>query len=118
MSAIERAKPPGCTCQYPRVILRNMNGHDPSCPVYQEWARRWQAAEDANPQTYSNHRILVAFDVLAASREDAERILEAEIDHQFHGTRTVAYVGFEAAGGRADQALRWGRGRPQRRRGW
>lgn len=31
-------KPANCTCQYPEIIIRNMNGHDTSCPVYIEWA--------------------------------------------------------------------------------
>ena len=30
-------KPFNCTCQYPEIVFRNMNGHDVSCPVYQEW---------------------------------------------------------------------------------
>lgn len=34
-------KPKNCTCRYPEVILRNMNGHDPSCPVYIEWHKEY-----------------------------------------------------------------------------
>jgi len=98
MSA-ELVKPPGCTCQYPRVVCRNMNGHHPSCPIFQAWRRRLDAERAKNqppPDAYANHRILAAFDVKATSREEAGRLLDAEIDRQFRGTRVVAYVGFEA----------------------
>lgn len=37
MSDVE--KPTDCTCEFPRVVARNMNGHDPSCPAYQRWAQ-------------------------------------------------------------------------------
>ncbi len=32
-----------CTCNYPDVICKNMNGHDPSCPVYQAWWREFRS---------------------------------------------------------------------------
>lgn len=35
-----RAKPTECRCPYPNAVARNMNGHDPSCPVYQRWRER------------------------------------------------------------------------------
>jgi hypothetical protein len=35
---MQREKPESCTCQYPTVICRNMNGHAPDCPVYIAWA--------------------------------------------------------------------------------
>lgn len=36
-----KAKPDNCICLYPDVILRNVNGHDESCPVYQIWAKQF-----------------------------------------------------------------------------
>lgn len=30
-------KPANCTCKVPEVVMRNINGHDPACPVYIEW---------------------------------------------------------------------------------
>ncbi len=50
--AEERTKPVNCTCDYPSVIARNMNGHDTNCPVYIEWALKHLAgffpSEDSN----------------------------------------------------------------------
>lgn len=43
-------KPKNCTCNYPAVLLRNMNGHDPSCPVYQEWKKEYDRRSQMNPQ--------------------------------------------------------------------
>lgn len=33
-------KPADCTCSYPQVIVRNMVGHPPTCPVYQRWMKQ------------------------------------------------------------------------------
>lgn len=30
-------KPVNCTCDYPEVVIKNMNGHSESCPVYIAW---------------------------------------------------------------------------------
>ena len=35
-------KPANCRCDFPNPVLRNMNGHDPKCPVYIEWAKGLQ----------------------------------------------------------------------------
>ena len=40
-------KPANCTCRYPEIICRNMNGHAPDCPVYIEWAKSFDAEAEA-----------------------------------------------------------------------
>lgn len=39
------AKPSDCTCAYPHLIARNMCGHTPTCPVYQQWAKDFYGTE-------------------------------------------------------------------------
>jgi hypothetical protein len=36
----QQIKPANCTCSFPQIVLRNMNGHSETCPVYVEWSSR------------------------------------------------------------------------------
>lgn len=53
----EFVKPTNCTCAYPEIIVRNMNGHSEDCPVYVAWA------ESLNPKRSKAHPVTVALDV-------------------------------------------------------
>lgn len=44
-TTVEHIKPLGCTCAYPQLIARNMNGHVPDCPIYIEWAKEVYGAD-------------------------------------------------------------------------
>ena len=37
-------KPPDCTCEYPRVVCRNVCGHPPDCGYYARWKKDWDRA--------------------------------------------------------------------------
>lgn len=56
----ELYKPSNCTCKYPTVVVRNMIGHDPTCPVYVEWARKHFPAVEL--QSELNEGELAAFE--------------------------------------------------------
>ena len=45
---MSRSKPLDCTCQYPEIIARNMNGHDTTCPIYARWAAERLSAGQQN----------------------------------------------------------------------
>lgn len=36
----QQIKPANCTCSFPQMVAKNMNGHDETCPVYMEWVAR------------------------------------------------------------------------------
>ncbi len=59
----ELTKPINCTCRYPQVVARNMNGHDETCPVYVEWA------EALNVKRGKAHASIVALGVCPACEE-------------------------------------------------
>ncbi len=42
-------KPEGCTCQYPDIICRNMNGHAPECPTYIRWKQDYFSEPNESP---------------------------------------------------------------------
>ncbi len=42
-------KPDNCTCSYPQAIVRNMCGHDVSCPVFVEWEQRGGVMPEKTP---------------------------------------------------------------------
>lgn len=44
------SKPSNCTCQYPKIKLRNGSGHSPDCPCHKEWL----AKGGFKPKTVNN----------------------------------------------------------------
>lgn len=50
------AKPPGCTCPYPKLVARNMNGHALDCPIYIEWAKEFYGENVMEPTQHDKDR--------------------------------------------------------------